>query len=354
MPRTDRTPKTMSISATTGTVPAATTQYFQNTGSDDATLTWGSYSLTLKSGAGIPIQSRNTGELMTECTVDASSTTVEVLYGEIIVDGLGNVGSGGSSSGGSSSVQAEYTSPSDFTTVWTSAGSVTVSSLPISISDSSQIVYIKATNTTDKTSTTFVQGANGYSFYHSGGIIQIYKSGTIITDLTSGKTWKFEVGLNGSKKGYDLGLNAFNVSLISDVTDRRTDPINLIPAASPQTITTSWVALGSEISAKGFTMAVFYVNLDINTATGVQLRAVGRKASGGSDYDLAIESLSAGSIGIEPEVLQFTNDADQLMLVKVYTDGLPYIELQVKSTGGTADAQIDELDYHLIWVGGGN
>lgn len=103
--------------------------------------------------------------------------------------------------GGASSVSAQYISPADFTASYTSSSTITLTGLPFTITNSSQIVYVKGYNTSTKIATTYVAGANGYSFGYSAGVITIYLAGVAITALTSNDT--YEVGINTQNKSYD-------------------------------------------------------------------------------------------------------------------------------------------------------
>jgi hypothetical protein len=109
--------------------------------------------------------------------------------------------SGSSGSTGASSVSAEFISPTDFTATYTSSSTITITGMPFTITNSSQIVYVKVYNTSTKIATTYVAGSGNISFGYSAGVITVYSSGVAITALTSNDT--YEVGINGQEKGYD-------------------------------------------------------------------------------------------------------------------------------------------------------
>ena len=448
MPRYNREPKAEIITNTTATIPAATTQYFQNTGTGDATLTWGTEAITLKSGAAFPISARNSGELIVACVVTATTTTVQALYGDFIIDGLGNIGSGGSSSSSSASVVADYKSPADFTVAFASSTTIqiTLSTLPFTITDSSQIVYIKVVPSSGS-SEIYVNGSNSVTIKVDGaglitisgvttpfvtgdvyevginrlprtigtippadfkspsdftatfasattltlaalpitignnaalvyvkvvpssGTAKLYVNGLQGVTLTVSSTTLtiagagttpfvtgdvYEVGINGQKKGYDLSADADKVLIQNPIWAKVTDPTSLIASGSEQTITNSWVDLPAvEIPCQGYTLMVLYVVLDINSSTNVRIRALGKKASAGAnEYTLMIETIGTTDIKVDAEYIEFNTDADQSAILKIYTDGLPYVQLQVQSSNNS-DGQIDLLDYHLIWGAGG-
>ena len=109
--------------------------------------------------------------------------------------------SGSSGSTGASSVSAEFISPTDFTATYTSASTITITGMPFTITNSSQIVYVKVYNTSTKIATTYVAGSGDISFGYSAGVITIYQDGVAITALTTYDT--YEVGINGQEKAYD-------------------------------------------------------------------------------------------------------------------------------------------------------
>jgi hypothetical protein len=113
---------------------------------------------------------------------------------------------------GASSVSAEYISPSDFTATYTSSSSLTLSGVPITISNSSQIAYIKQVKA-DNTSRTYVNGANDITLAHAANVITIYEKGTAAGSLVAGDV--YEVGINGTTKSYDTSTDT---TKISDVT----------------------------------------------------------------------------------------------------------------------------------------
>lgn len=107
--------------------------------------------------------------------------------------------------GGASSVTAEYLSPVDFTATYTSASTITLTGLPVTIAGSQQITYIKVVNNSLQTATTYVAGANGYSFAYSSGVITVYLNGVIASVFTTNDT--YEVGVNAQQKAYDSTLD---------------------------------------------------------------------------------------------------------------------------------------------------
>ena len=135
---------------------------------------------------------------------------------------------------GASSVSAEYISPSDFTATYTSASTITLSGVPVTITDSSQIAYIKQVKT-DNTSNTFVNGANDITLSYSANVITVYEKGVAITSLVSGDV--YEIGVNGTKKAYDLSTDADKIINLTPesskyVQDSLVDTTNVVAATN--------------------------------------------------------------------------------------------------------------------------
>jgi hypothetical protein len=136
-------------------------------------------------------------------TIYAKKATTAATMTSVAYKRASASGGGGSSSGstGASSVSAEFISPTDFTATYTSSSTITITGMPFTITNSSQIVYVKVYNTSTRLATTYVAGSGNISFGYSAGVITIYSSGTAITALTSNDT--YEVGINGQEKAYD-------------------------------------------------------------------------------------------------------------------------------------------------------
>ena len=103
------------------------------------------------------------------------------------------------------SLSAEYKSPEDFSATYTSSSTITLSGLPFTIHDSSQISYVKVI-TSSNTSTLYTAGAANISFSVSSNVLTIYESGTSITSLDSGDV--YGIGINSQTKSYDPSTNS--------------------------------------------------------------------------------------------------------------------------------------------------
>ncbi len=98
---------------------------------------------------------------------------------------------------GSPSTVSEYRSPSDFTAVFASNITLTLASLPIALTDDSQIVYIRRIPAVGADGIVYVNGSGGVTFREVGGVLTIYGAGTpfVNTDV-------YEVGINLQDKAY--------------------------------------------------------------------------------------------------------------------------------------------------------
>ena len=230
--------------------------------------------------------------------------------------------------GGASSVTAEYTSPSDFTATYTSASTLTLSSLPFTISDSSQIVYVKQI-LSGNTSDIYVNGSSGITFAVSSNVLTVYKSGVVITTLASGDV--YEVGINSQKKAYDPSTQTNLVSVINWITS--TDPQFLVTASDIGAADGTYIDQGAEISmgTKYNTLGLF-VKFTVSDSTTNTLKVLSKRASAGAE-EFVLET--AG------DYIKTLGDSSINIFYEFDTSALiPYIQVQtaaadIDSGGGT-------------------
>lgn len=188
-------------------------------------------------------------------------------------------GSGGAS--GASSVSAKYISPTDFTASYTSASTITLSGMPFTITNSSQIVYVKVYNTSTKLATTYVAGSGNISFGYSAGVITVYSSGVAITALTSNDT--YEVGINGQDKAIDPTLDIEKVidqSPLSSkyVIDSLVDTTNIAAA-------TNYYPSSTGMSMDGFSaLSVSGKIIDADNTTTLTIEAMNDEDTASGDW----------------------------------------------------------------------
>ena len=121
--------------------------------------------------------------------------------------------------------------------------------------------------------------------------------------------------------------------------------MSLISAA--QNLTASWADLGSEIDMTKYRRCMVWLNIDINDSQDVRLRAVGKLAKNATlEYVFPIKVVTSSKVNVQDEFTEFTDDADQSVLVEILTNGLvPIVQLQVEAgTAGATPGQIDNAD----------
>jgi hypothetical protein len=165
--------------------------------------------------------------------------------------------------GGASSVNAEYKSPNDFTSTYTSSTTITLSSLPFTIVDSSQLQYITAVSSAG-VATTYVNGANGISMTVSSNVLTI--SG-VDTPFASGDV--YQIGLNSQTKAYDASTNSQMTSDLNPLWGRYTDSETLVTA---QNLTAAYADFGSEIDVQDYDILMVNIVADCNTSEDVTLK----------------------------------------------------------------------------------
>jgi len=115
--------------------------------------------------------------------------------------------------------------------------------------------------------------------------------------------------------------------------------------SSAQNVGTAWADLGSEYQLGGAKSCAVYLNVDINLSVNARIRFLAKHASAHADeFVMPIKTISSSTVAIEDEYLEFTDDADQKVILGVELDGCVMYgqwQVQVGTVGGTA-AQIDD------------
>lgn len=235
-----------------------------------------------------------------------------------IVDDLGGV----ITSFGSPSTIASHKSPKDFTATYTSNVTITLSGLPFTITDSSQLVYIKIIPATGDAQV-LVNGSGGVTMNISSNVITVSGAGT---PFASGDV--YEVGINDQDKAYDPSTNSQMVSPLKNVWNQYTDAEVLVTA---QDLTGSYADFGSEIDMRGYTHLRVGIVLDVNDSTNITLKLLGLNESGGSD-EFEIEGGLTQAIA---------HTADAKFSYEFDVKGSPFIQLQ--AIAGTVGATAGDL-----------
>ncbi len=221
--------------------------------------------------------------------------------------------------GGASSVSAEYTSPSDFTATYTSSTTITLSAVRFTITDSSQIVYIKYIPSGGSDSAIIVNGSNGATITVSSNVLTVNGAGT---PFASGDV--YEVGINAKTKGYNISLDLQKVAEQKPLPFYYTAPEEVQAATDIGTTDDTWVDAGSEISMNGYNTLTVYGVYTKNDSAGGQIQMLSKHESGGSDE----------YIGIDTDQYQYTIPDANTKFKFVYktSNGTPYVQIQTKAT----------------------
>lgn len=219
---------------------------------------------------------------------------------------------------------AEFLSPSDFTATYTSTTTITLSGVPFSITDSSQIVYVKVIPSSGN-ATFYVNGQDGVTLTVSSNVVTISGAGT---PFASGDV--YEVGINEQTKAFDSSTNSVMSSVLNPISSRYTDPEILVSA---QDLTASYADYGAEISMQGYNRLGVWIVADVNDSVNVNLKVLAKHTSAGSDeYDID---------GVAIKSLWTTGASDFKKYYEFDVGTSPYIQLQ--AIAGTVGATAGDL-----------
>ena len=232
--------------------------------------------------------------------------------------------------GGASAVSAEYTSPTDFTATYTSSTTITLSGLPFTITDSSQVAFITVIPSTGSAAT-YVNGSSGVTLKVSSNVITLAG----ITDpFASGDV--YQVGINAQTKSYDASTNSQMVSPLNNVWNQYTDAETLVTA---QDLTDAYADFGAEIDMRGYTHLRVGIVLDVNNSENITMKLLGLNSSGGSD-EFEIEGGTTQAIA---------HTADNKFSYEFDVKGSPFVQIQ--AIAGTVGATAGDLTLTIskIW-----
>jgi hypothetical protein len=129
-----------------------------------------------------------------------------------------------------------------------------------------------------------------------------------------------------------------------------TPPELFFTAGAGDTVTTDWQNLGAVIDVRDYTQLNLYLTLDVNLSENVRVRALGKVSSTVGSYPFSIETISSTLVKIQPEYVEFDTDADQSIILKIQTDGVPYIQLQYQAgTKGATPAKFTNVYINKVW-----
>ena len=179
--------------------------------------------------------------------------------------------------GGASSVAAEYMSPSDFTAAYTSTTTITLSGVPLTISDSSQVQFITAISAAG-VAATYVNGANGISMTISSNVLTI---AGVTTPFASGDV--YQIGINAQQKAYDPSSQSSLVSVLNPDTSRYTDAELLVTASDIGAADGTYIDQGAEIDMNGYNVLGIFVKFTVSDSTTNTIKLLTKHTSAGTE-----------------------------------------------------------------------
>lgn len=111
----------------------------------------------------------------------------------------------------------------------------------------------------------------------------------------------------------------------------------------PQSFTSSFVDLGSEISTNGFKTLSIWFRIDINDTLNARFRLLAKTVSAGAvEYTFPIKTVTSSLITVEEEFFEFNVDADQDIVISADLDfTIPVVQVQISAgTVGAGAGQI--------------
>ncbi|MDX9797710.1 MAG: hypothetical protein RBT05_02520 [Bacteroidales bacterium] len=195
-----------------------------------------------------------------------------------------------------------------------------MSSLPFTITDSSQLVYIKVIPSTGDAQV-LVNGSGGVTMTVSSNVLTVSGAGT---PFASGDV--YEVGINAQDKAFDPSTNSQMVSPLKNVWNQYTDPETLVTAKD---LTDSYADFGAEIDMRGYTKLGVWVIADVNDSENVNLKTLVKHTSAGTD-EYEIEA--SGGV----KALWTTGASDFKTYYEFTIGAAPFVQLQ--AIAGTVGA----------------
>ena len=265
-------------------------------------------------------------------TRQSVSTLGSVWAGVVqIVDDAGNQ----ITSFGSPSTIAEYKSPSDFTSTYTSTTTITLSSLPFTITDSSQIVYIRVIPASGDAEV-YTNGSSGVTMTVSSNVLTIAGAGT---PFTAGDV--YEIGINSQTKAFDPSTNSQMNSVLNTEYSHYTDAEPLVTASDIGAADGTYIDQGAEIDMTGYTTLGIFVKFTVNDSTTNTIKVLSKHAGAGAE-EFVLET--------EADYIKILGDASTNIYYKFGTNGIiPIVQIQsaaadVDTGGGT----VGTLEIYIV------
>lgn len=237
-----------------------------------------------------------------------------------------------------------YISPQDFTALYASGTTLTLTGIPFvpTLAQFTQVVQINATGN----AISYTPATHAFGWNPGTGVL------TVTGASFAGTDQGYRVILYGPDKTYDRTSDFQRISEMNPYPLRKADGagVELIP--TPQNFTGSWADLGGEIPTHGYNTITLWLTLDINDTLDARIRLLEKhESSGVEEYPPQIESIGASDVKIEPHYWEVNVDADQLFTVVRQLDGVvPYTQPQISAgTPGGTPGQITAAYYTRGW-----
>ena len=179
--------------------------------------------------------------------------------------------------GGASSVSADYKSPSDFTATYTSSTTITLSSLPFTITDSSQLAYVTVIPASGD-AITYVNGSDSVTLTVSSNVLTI---AGVTAPFTSGDV--YQVGINAQEKAYDPSTNSQMNSILNPDYAHYTDPELLVTASDIGAADGTYIDQGAEIDMTGYETLGVFLKFTVSDSTTNTMKLLFKHTSAGTE-----------------------------------------------------------------------
>lgn len=262
------------------------------------------------------------------------------LAGPGSFDGSGESADLSSMSLGAASGLELYRSDVDFTVVRNDATSLDLSGLPFD-PVAGLFVLIEDTDSSGVFTAAYTPKTNVFAW--SSGDQRV-----TVTGATFSASGSWNVNIWGPPRTISLPENA---AMVLEQNQQRfgSDDAGVELLSVPQVFTDAWADMGSEISVFGFRTTAFFLKLTINSDSDLRFRVRGKHEGGGAgEFSFPIETAGTAVVNVEGRFWEFTQDANQSIIIPVTTDGaIPYLQCQVQRgvDGAGTDAQVDTAHY---------
>ena len=227
---------------------------------------------------------------------------------------------------GSPSTISTHRSPSDYIAVFTSSTTITLSGHD-TITNNSQLVYIRYVPTGGADSAVLVNGSGGVTFSYSANVITVNGGGT---PFASGDS--YEVGINYQDKGFDASLDVVKIIPQANASKLATSP----EAYTVLTATTTAYVEGVVIDTRAYTDVLFHYSKTASDADNSYLKvSTLLTADGTADYQqTSITAPSSGVSVIDDNVYE-RDKAALVEVISIPTNGANFMRFDLAKVADT-------------------